>query len=125
MKNQTPPLLTYLETKGITLQALIDCALEMYVPHPGIETEEKATAALKEEFLDVLGDVNISILEWAAFHAQEDAENGLIPGLRRNASKADRAQSQTKSSESPLLNTSAELAAYSSTYASTKLNPAY
>ena len=81
MKNQTPPLLTYLESKGITLQSLIDCALEMYVPHPGIETPEKATELLKEEFLDVLSDDNISILEWAAFHAQEDAEKGLIPGL--------------------------------------------
>ena len=44
MKKQTPPLLTYLEDKGITLQSLIDSALEMYVPHPGVETEEKATA---------------------------------------------------------------------------------
>lgn len=81
MKNQTPPLLTFLESKGITLQSLIDCALEMYVPHPGIETAEKAAELLKEEFLDVLSDVNVAILEWAAFCVQEDAENGLIPGL--------------------------------------------
>lgn len=81
MKNQTPPLLTFLESKGITLQSLIDCALEMYVPHPGIETAEKAAELLKEEFLDVLSDVNVAILEWAAFRVQEDAENGLIPGL--------------------------------------------
>ncbi len=63
------------------MQSLIDCALEMYVPHPGIETPEKATAMLTEEFLDVLNDVNISVLEYAAFHTQEDAEKGLIPGL--------------------------------------------
>jgi alpha-ribazole phosphatase CobZ len=85
--NQTPPLLTYLETKGITLPLLIDCALEMYVPHPGIETLEKATEMLKEEFLEVLSDVNVTILEWAAFHAQEDAENGLIPGLTQERFK--------------------------------------
>ncbi len=87
MKNQTPPLLTYLETKGITLQSLIDCALEMYVPHPGMETVEKATELLKEELLDALGDVNVSMLEWAAFHAQEDAEKGLIPGLTQERFK--------------------------------------
>ena len=81
MSNQNPPLLTFLEKHGITLQSLIDCALEMYVPHPGMETVEKATAMLTEEFLDVLNDVNIAILETAAFHAQEDAEKGLIPGL--------------------------------------------
>lgn len=81
MENKTPPLLTFLESKGITLQNLIDCALEMYVPHPGIETAEKAIKLLKEEFLDALSDVNVAILEWAAFRVQEDAENGLIPGL--------------------------------------------
>jgi alpha-ribazole phosphatase CobZ len=36
---------------------------------------------LTEEFLDILTDVNISTLIVAAFHAQEDAEKGLIPGL--------------------------------------------
>jgi alpha-ribazole phosphatase CobZ len=87
MENNSPPLLTYLETKGITLQSLIDCAIEMYVPHPGIETAEKATQLLKEEFLDTLSDVNISILEWAAFHAQEDAEKGQIPGLTQERFK--------------------------------------
>ena len=81
MTNQTPPLLTYLEGKGITMQSLIDCALEMYVPHPGIETEEKATEMLKEELLDILSDVNVSMLEVAAFSVQEQAEKGLIPGL--------------------------------------------
>ncbi len=87
MNQQIPPLLTYLESKGITLQSLIDCALEMYVPHPGIETAEKAIVLLKEELLDALSDVNVSILEWAAFHAQEDAENGLIPGLTQERFK--------------------------------------
>jgi alpha-ribazole phosphatase CobZ len=81
MTQQTPPLLEFLEKQGITLQSLIDCALEMYVPHPGMETVEKATAMLTEEFLDALNDVNIAILETAAFHVQEDAERGLIPGL--------------------------------------------
>jgi alpha-ribazole phosphatase CobZ len=81
MTDKKPPLLQWLETKNITLQSLIDCALEMYVPHPGIETTEKATEALKEEFLDILCDPNVATLITAAFHAQDDAEKGLIPGL--------------------------------------------
>jgi alpha-ribazole phosphatase CobZ len=83
MKKQTPPLLTYLEDKGVSLQSLIDSALEMFVPHPGIETQEKATELLTEEFLDILKDVNVSTLIVAAFHAQEEAENGRIPGLSK------------------------------------------
>jgi len=81
MPKQNPPLLNYLEQRGITLQSLIDCALEMYVPHPGIETIEKATEMLRLEFLDILSDVNVSMLEVAAFTLQEQAEKGQIPGL--------------------------------------------
>lgn len=81
MTNQTPPLQQWLEKKGITLQDLIDSALEMYVPHPGIETPEKATRLLKEEFQEILSDPNVATLITAAFHAQDDAEKGLIPGL--------------------------------------------
>jgi alpha-ribazole phosphatase CobZ len=81
MNNEMPALLEFLEKRGISLKSLIHCALEMFVPHPGVETEEKAVEMLREEFLDVLTDVNVSTLEVAAFRAQEDAEKGLIPGL--------------------------------------------
>jgi alpha-ribazole phosphatase CobZ len=83
MTKQTPPLLTYLEERGITLQSLIESALEMYVPHPGVETLEKATKLLEDEFLDILEDLNVSNLIVAAFYAQEEAENGRIPGLTK------------------------------------------
>jgi alpha-ribazole phosphatase CobZ len=73
--------MTYLEKKGITLNDLVETALELFVPHPGLETEEAATEMFREEFLDTLSDVNVSTLEVACFRAQEDAENGLIPGL--------------------------------------------
>jgi alpha-ribazole phosphatase CobZ len=78
-----PPLLEFLEKKGITLKDLIDTALEFFVPHPGVETREIATELLEEEFFDALSDVNVSTLEVACFRAQDDAEAGLIPGLTR------------------------------------------
>ncbi len=83
MNKQNPPMLTYLEGKGITLRSLINSALEMYVPHPGVETEKKAIELLEKEFLEILMDVNVSTLLVAAFHAQEEAENGRIPGLTK------------------------------------------
>jgi len=79
--DDSPPLLKFLEKNGITLKDLIDTALEFYVPHPGVETKEKAEKMLREEFLDVLSDVNISTFEVMCFRAQADAEAGLIPGL--------------------------------------------
>ena len=77
----TPPLLTYLESHGITLKDLIETALEFYVPHPGVETKEKAAKMLTEEFLDAMRDVNVATLEVAAFLTQKEAEAGRIPGL--------------------------------------------
>ena len=74
-------MLEFLEKKGITLKELVDAGLELFVPHPGIESVAKATALLREELLDALVDVNVSTLMVAAFRAQEDAEKGLIPGL--------------------------------------------
>ena len=83
MNSENPPLLKYLEEKGISLEDLIETALELFVPHPGLDTEEKAAEMLREEFLDTLSDVNVSCLEVACFRAQEDAEKGLIPGLSK------------------------------------------
>lgn len=85
MKTDLPkrPLLKYLEERGVTLEDLIDTALELFVPHPGVETREKAAEILREEFLDALSDVNVSCLEVACFRAEEDAREGLIPGLTK------------------------------------------
>jgi len=80
---ELPPLLRYLEEKGVTLNDLVETALELFVPHPGVETREKAAEILSEEFLDALSDVNVSCLEVACFRAEEDAKAGLIPGLTK------------------------------------------
>ena len=83
MKTEDLPLLRYLEEKGVTLNDLVETALELFVPHPGVETREKAAEILEEEFLDALSDVNVSCLEVACFRAEEDAKAGLVPGLTK------------------------------------------
>ena len=77
------PLLKYLEDRGITLKDMVDTALELFVPHPGVETREKAIELLREEFFEALSDVNVSCLEVACFRVEEDAKSGLIPGLTK------------------------------------------
>jgi len=77
------PLLKYLEDRGITLKDMLDTALELFVPHPGVETRDKAIELLMEEFFEALSDVNVSCLEVACFRAEEDAKSGLIPGLAK------------------------------------------
>ena len=83
MDPESLTLLKYLEEKGVKLNDLVETALELFVPHPGVETREKAAEILREEFLDALSDVNVSCLEVACFRAEEDAKAGLIPGLTK------------------------------------------
>jgi alpha-ribazole phosphatase CobZ len=81
VSNVKVPMLEWLEQHCITMQDLVEAALEMYVPHPGIETPQKAAKVLEEEIIVALSDPNVATLITAAFHAQDDAEKGLIPGL--------------------------------------------
>jgi len=75
------PLLKYLEAHGVTLKDLLDTALELYIPHPGIQTREKAVELFKNGFYEALSDINVSVLEVACFRAEEDGQAGLIPLL--------------------------------------------
>lgn len=78
-----PPLLEYLEKNGVKLQDMIEAALELFVPHPGVESKEEAARILTEEFEDALFDVNVSCMVIACYRAEDDARAGLIPNLTR------------------------------------------
>jgi len=81
MKRYLDTLQSYLEQYGIKIEDLIATALELFVPHPGVEDKEKATRILTDEFRDAFTDVNVSCLIVACYRAEEDAEKGRIPNL--------------------------------------------
>jgi alpha-ribazole phosphatase CobZ len=83
VEGSKPPLLQYLEERGVTLKDLVETALELFVPHPGVEDKEKATEIITEEFDEALSDVNVSCMVVACYRAEEDAKQGLVPGLTR------------------------------------------
>jgi len=68
--------------RGITLEDLMDAALELFQPHPGIETREKAKKMLKKGFEEALSDVNVAALVISGLRLEEDGRYGLIPGLK-------------------------------------------
>ena len=78
-----PPLLPYLEERGVTLNDLVETALGLFVPHPGVEDKQKATEMIIEEFNEAMSDVNVSCMVVACYRAEEDAKAGLVPGLTR------------------------------------------
>ncbi|MGA8857221.1 MAG: alpha-ribazole phosphatase CobZ [Candidatus Bathyarchaeia archaeon] len=81
MKRYLDTLQSYLEQYGIKIEDLVATALELFVPHPGVEDKEKATRILTDEFRDAFTDVNVSFLVVACYRAEEDAKEGRIPNL--------------------------------------------
>jgi alpha-ribazole phosphatase CobZ len=81
MKWYLDTLQTYLERRGIKIDDLVATALELFVPHPGVEDKVKATRMLTDEFRDAFTDVNVSCLIVACYRAEEDARKGQIPNL--------------------------------------------
>jgi alpha-ribazole phosphatase CobZ len=80
---ENPALLRYLEDRGVALNDLVQTAMELFVPHPGVESREDAERIITGEFKDALSDVNVSCMVVACYRAEEDARAGLIPGLTR------------------------------------------
>jgi alpha-ribazole phosphatase CobZ len=77
----TVGLVEFLGQQGVGLRDLVDCGLEFFVPHPGVESREKAEALLREELLDACKDANVCVLVFGAFLLQREAEAGKVPGL--------------------------------------------
>jgi len=86
-KHVRPALQTYLEKRSVSLDEMVEAALELFIPHPGVENRVKATRILKKEFCDALADVNVSTLIVACYRAEEDAKRGKIPGLTQERFK--------------------------------------
>ena len=74
-------ILETLEMRGITVAAITDAAMEMYVPHPGIETETLAREVFGRELAFSLSDPNLCILLYAAVLLEEDGASGKLPGI--------------------------------------------
>jgi len=82
-------LLERLRERGITLEDMVSAGLEMFVPHPGVESKERAAEMLREELLELASDVNVCSLVLAGLRLEEDARRGLIPGLAASSYSKD------------------------------------
>lgn len=74
-------LVERLKERGVSLDDMVEAGLEMFVPHPGIETKDEAAKILREELKELMNDVNVCSLVIAGLRLEEDAKRGLISGL--------------------------------------------
>ena len=78
-----------LEKLGITYADLEKTAMEFYVPHPGIETVEKAKVVFKREFDFALSDPNLQLLIYTAILLEKEGGAGNLPGLSKTSFEKD------------------------------------
>lgn len=74
---------------GITYNDLESTAMEFYVPHPGIETPEKAKAVFEREFRYAVSDPNLQLLVFTALLLEKEGEKGNLPGISKKSFEKD------------------------------------
>jgi len=80
---------SFLKERGISREDLINSAMEMYVPHPGLGSREEVEEKLGELLDKALRDPNVNSLMVAAFKLDEVAREGEVPGLEKGAFDRD------------------------------------
>lgn len=73
-----------LENAGIPMDDIVNSALELYFPHPGVETREKAEAVFRKELELALSDPNLAVLIYAGVLLESEGGRANIPNLNQS-----------------------------------------
>ncbi len=85
----TRDIIEILNEEGITVDMLVECAMELYAPHPGIETRELAEARFLEELDFALSDPNLCMLIYAGVLLEKDGQAGNLPNISKSSYERD------------------------------------
>ncbi|MEA1985168.1 MAG: alpha-ribazole phosphatase CobZ [Euryarchaeota archaeon] len=85
----TYDILDVLEQEGITVDMLVDTAMGLFTPHPGIETREKAENLFKRELDIALSDPNLCLLIYSGILLERDGKAGKLPNISKSSYEKD------------------------------------
>ena len=71
-----------LNSMGIHEDEIVSAAMQLYFPHPGVETREKAEAVFRQEMALALSDPNLGLLIYAGVLLESEGERCNLPNLR-------------------------------------------
>jgi alpha-ribazole phosphatase CobZ len=71
-----------LNSIGIGEDEIVFAAMELYFPHPGVETREKAENKFRREMNLALSDPNLALLIYAGVLLESEGEWGSLPNLK-------------------------------------------
>src|SRR3990170_7550598 len=86
---KTRSIMNVLEEAGISEEVLVSTALELYVPHPGVENRDIAEKVFKRELELALTDPNLCILLYAGMLLEKEGEKGELPGMSKETFNKD------------------------------------
>jgi alpha-ribazole phosphatase CobZ len=67
---------------GIGEDEIVSAAMELYFPHPGVETREKAENKFRREMNLALSDPNLALLIYAGVLLESEGERSRLPNLK-------------------------------------------
>jgi len=82
-------IMSVLEEAGLSEEVLVSAAMELYVPHPGVENRDIAEKVFKRELKLALSDPNLCILLYAGILLEKEGENGELPGMSKETFEKD------------------------------------
>ncbi len=85
----TRDIIEILEEEGITVRMLVDAALELYAPHPGIETKELAEKKFLAELDIAISDPNLCLLIYSGILLEREGRKGTLPNISRSSYEKD------------------------------------
>jgi alpha-ribazole phosphatase CobZ len=78
-----------LQEAGISINDVVNAALELYVPHPGVETRNKAKEVFNRELDIALSDPNLCLLIYAGVLLEEEGKRGKLPNMNSSDYEKD------------------------------------
>ncbi|HKZ37164.1 MAG TPA: phosphatidylglycerophosphatase A [Chryseolinea sp.] len=88
-EKNTKSIMSVFEEAGLSEDVLVSAAMELYVPHPGVENRDIAEQVFKRELKLALSDVNLSILLYAGMLLEKEGEKGELPGMSKKTFNKD------------------------------------
>ena len=73
-----------LSEMGIAIDEIVSSALELYFPHPGVETRDKAEAVFRRELDIALSDPNLALLIYAGALLESEGKKENLPNLKQS-----------------------------------------
>ncbi|MFP4655605.1 MAG: alpha-ribazole phosphatase CobZ [Methanohalobium sp.] len=78
-----------MKDNGVSKEALVDTAMELYFSHPGIETRDKAENIFTRELEIAFSDPNLCILVYSGILLEKEGKAGTLPNLSKSSYEKD------------------------------------